>query len=64
MQIQADTEVSLFVRDRVTDRLVFNPKAVAALGLSPTVWRNAVTRSIVVSPARRLGPRMTGETVC
>ena len=36
MQIQADTEVSLFVRDRVTGRLVFNPKAIEALGLSPT----------------------------
>ena len=35
MQIQADTEVSVFVRDRVTDRLVFNPKAIEALGLSP-----------------------------
>jgi hypothetical protein len=30
------TEVSLFVRDRATDRLVFNPKAIEALGLSPT----------------------------
>ena len=36
MQIQADAEVSLFVRDRVTGRLVFNPKAVASLGLGPT----------------------------
>ena len=35
MQIQADTEVSLFVRNRVTGRLVFNPKAIEALGLSP-----------------------------
>jgi len=36
MQIQADTEVSLFVRDRATGRLLFNPKAIDALGLSPT----------------------------
>jgi hypothetical protein len=36
MQIQVDTEVSLFVRDRVTGRLVFNPKAIDALGLGPT----------------------------
>ena len=36
MQIQADTEVSLFVRDRATGRLLFNPKAIKALGLSPT----------------------------
>ena len=36
MQIQADTELSLCVRDRVTGRLVFNPKPIAALGLSPT----------------------------
>ena len=35
MQIQADTEVSLFVRDRVTGRLVFNSKAIEALGLDP-----------------------------
>jgi hypothetical protein len=36
MQIEVDTEVSLFVRDRVTGRLAFNPKAIEALGLSPT----------------------------
>lgn len=36
MQIQADTEVSLFVRDRVTGRLVYNSKAIEALGLKPT----------------------------
>lgn len=35
MQIEADREVSLFVRDRVTGRLVFNSKAIEALGLSP-----------------------------
>jgi hypothetical protein len=35
MQIEADTEVSLFVRDRNTGRLVFNSKAIKALGLSP-----------------------------
>ena len=36
MQIQAGMEVSLFVRDRVTGRLVFNSKAIEALGFSPT----------------------------
>jgi len=36
MQIQADTEVSLFVRSQVTGRLVFNSKAIEALGLQPT----------------------------
>ena len=36
MQIQADSEVSLFVREPVTGRLVFNTKAIEALGLSPT----------------------------
>ena len=36
MQIETDAEVSLFVRDRVTGRLLFNPKAIEALGLSPT----------------------------
>jgi hypothetical protein len=35
MQINADTEVSLFVRDRATGRLVFNSKAIKALGLIP-----------------------------
>lgn len=35
MQIEADEEVSLFVRDRVTGRLAFNSKAIEALGLSP-----------------------------
>jgi hypothetical protein len=35
MQIEADAEVSLFVRDRATGRLVFNAKAIQALGLSP-----------------------------
>jgi hypothetical protein len=29
-------EVSLFVRDPATGRLVFNSKAIEALGLSPT----------------------------
>jgi hypothetical protein len=37
MQIETDAGASLFVRDRVTGRLVFNPKAIVeALGLSPT----------------------------
>jgi hypothetical protein len=36
MHIIVDTEVSLFVRDRVTGRLAFNPNAIKALGLSPT----------------------------
>ena len=36
MQIETDTEVSLFVPDRFTVKLVFNPRAVEALGLSPT----------------------------
>ena len=31
MQVQADTEVSLFVRERGTGRLVFNSKAIEAL---------------------------------
>lgn len=36
MQIQVDTELSLFVRDRVTGRLVFNSKAIEALRLKTT----------------------------
>jgi hypothetical protein len=36
MQIKVDAELSLFVRDRTTGRLVFNSKAIEALGLSPT----------------------------
>lgn len=35
MQIEADAEVSLFIRDRASGRLVFNSKAIEALGLSP-----------------------------
>jgi len=35
MQIEADAEVSLFVRHPATGRLVFNSKAIEALGLSP-----------------------------
>jgi hypothetical protein len=35
MQIEMHAEVSLFVRDPVTGRLVFNTKAIQALGLSP-----------------------------
>jgi hypothetical protein len=36
MQIEANAELSLFVRDPATGRLVFNSKAIEALGLSPT----------------------------
>jgi hypothetical protein len=35
MQIKNDTAVSLFVPHQASGRLVFNPKAVEALGLSP-----------------------------
>ena len=35
MQIEADTNTSLFVRDRDTGRLVFNSKAVRVLGMNP-----------------------------
>lgn len=35
MPIDADEEVSLFVRDPGTGHLVFNSKAIEALGLSP-----------------------------
>lgn len=53
MQIQADTEVSLFVRNRVTGRLVFNPKAIEVLGLSPAelAQRGYPLDSEVASPA-------------
>jgi hypothetical protein len=36
MQIEADEERSLFVRDRATGRLVYSSRAIEALGLSPT----------------------------
>jgi len=36
MEIKVDVDVSLFVRDQVTGRIVFNSKAIEALGLSPT----------------------------
>jgi hypothetical protein len=35
MQIKKDAAVSLFVPHRASGRLVFNPKAVEALGLCP-----------------------------
>jgi hypothetical protein len=35
VQIEKGTEISLFVPHRASGRLVFNPKAIEALGLSP-----------------------------
>jgi len=35
MQIEVEADVSLFVRDQITGRLVFNSKAIEALGLCP-----------------------------
>jgi hypothetical protein len=35
MQIEADANASLFIRDRHTGRLVFNSNAVRALGVNP-----------------------------
>ena len=35
MQIEKEADVSLFVPHRASGRLVFNPKAIEALGLSP-----------------------------
>ena len=35
MRIEGGTEVSLFVRHRTSGRLVFNAKAIEALGISP-----------------------------
>ena len=53
MQIEVDAEVSLFVRDPATGRLVFNSKAIEALGLSPTelAQRGYPLDSEVTSPA-------------
>ena len=53
MQIEAEAEVSLFVRDRNTGRLVFNSKAIEALGLSPTelAQRGYPLDTEVASPA-------------
>ena len=53
MQIEADEEMSLFVRDMATGRLVFNSKAIEALGLSPTevAERSYPVDSEVASPA-------------
>ena len=53
MQIETDADVSLFVRDRVTGRLVFNPKAIEALGFSPTesAQRGYPLAGEVASPA-------------
>jgi hypothetical protein len=35
VQIKKGTELNLFVRHRTSGRLVFNPKAIEALGVSP-----------------------------
>jgi hypothetical protein len=35
MRIEADVNTSLFVRDQDTGRLVFNSKAIRALGVNP-----------------------------
>jgi hypothetical protein len=53
MQIDTDAELSLFVRDRVTGRLVFNSKAIEVFGLSPTelARRGYPLDGDVVSPA-------------
>jgi hypothetical protein len=53
MQIEADAEVSLFVRDRTTGRLVFNSRAIEALGLNPAdlVQRGYRLNGQVTSPA-------------
>jgi hypothetical protein len=58
MQIETVTELSLFVRDRVTGRLVFNPKAIEALGLKPTEPAPRGYRWMLRSLAWRLCPRM------
>ena len=50
MQIEVYGEVSLFVRDQNTGRLVFNSKAIEALALAPRKWRSAVTSWIPRSP--------------
>jgi hypothetical protein len=42
MQMNAVAEVSLFVRDRETGRLVFNSEAIRALGLSPVELKQRV----------------------
>jgi hypothetical protein len=35
MQIKANAELNLFIRDQTTGRLLFNSRAVEALGLHP-----------------------------
>jgi hypothetical protein len=47
MQIEADTEVSLFVHHRASGRLVFNPKAIEALSLSPAELCFAVATMLI-----------------
>ena len=39
VRFEADSEMNLFVRDPSTGRLVFNSKAIEALGLSPVEVR-------------------------
>ena len=39
MEIKTDEEISLFVRDERTSRLLFNARALHALGVDPTLAR-------------------------
>jgi PAS domain-containing protein len=53
MDRKVDAEVSLFVRDRDTGRLVFNSEALRALGLSPVELkqRGYALKGEISSPA-------------
>ena len=37
MEIKSDEKISLFVRDEQTGRLLFNARALQALGIDPTL---------------------------
>jgi hypothetical protein len=52
MRNPTEVEVSLFVRDRTTGRLVFNPKAIEALGFSPAelARRGYPLEGVITSP--------------
>jgi hypothetical protein len=51
MQEKSNEQVSLFVRDRITGRHLFNPAALLALGINPA---EAEERGFQITPRREV----------
>ena len=50
MQEKPNEQVSLFVRDRITGRYLFNPEALLALGINPA---DAQERGYQITPRHK-----------